>query len=620
MESLDVLERLDELERITYGAVHVLSEDQLAGFEHWWAANHFALLDLRELQRQRERTTGSAGFFLGDGDRRGRDAATEERGAVARARVVPLLLDALAQSPGPRLRAALYVALGRAHASASAEQQREIEAVLVEGWASPDRASTLAALLGAGLTGSHRVVSTLAAVALDETAGRRATGGGEVGTDLRASAAHALGLLGAATAREDVRRYCVHVLVRVAHETGEKRPDVAASAFLAMAMVPLEQVGVRDAAGALEPASSSRLALLRHLIAQFERDLEPRARMALPSALALLVDGLPEGARDAGREGAAWALLASLSDRRSQRAEYASGVALALGFLGRPTGAAVDVAIADALEDLARDARAGTRERARLALGRVAGSPGERARSEALARTLLADAQRESGGDRVFALLGLGFAARGLHQRGAALPTAWEGALLAQLADARDSQAAVAAGWAAALARIDSAGPRLVAEFERLPAGPLRGMAGLSLGLLGVRDAGPTLLAHLETGGADARVVWGGGIGLELLGAGGAAATWIEALGENVSGVRAASAAAALGESSSAKAHDLLTRWLADHTEAEATRAAAALALGRWVDVRDVPLEDLVEPFVCHEALPLSQLALTDPSSLARMY
>jgi hypothetical protein len=387
-----------------------------------------------------------------------------------------------------------------------------------------------------------------------------------------------------------------------------------------MAMVPLEAVGVRDAAGALEPASSSRLALLRHLIAQFERDLEPRARLALPSALAALVDGLPEGARDAGREGAAWALLESLSERRDQRAEYPAVAALALGFLGRPTGAPVDLAIDEALENLAREARAGTRERARLAMGRVAGSPGERARAEALGRRLIDHAQRDSGGDRVFALVGLGLAARGLERRGETLPTTWEEALLAQLSDARDGEAAVAAGWALSIAGVASAGPRLVAEYEDLPAGSLRGMAALSLGLLGVRDAGPSLLANLEHGAADARVVWGTGVGLELLGAGGASAAWIEALGDEPSGQRAASAAAALGESSSPRAQELLTSWLADRSGAEAARAAAALALGRYVDGRDVPLEDLVEPFVCHEALPLSLLALTDPSSLARMY
>ncbi|QDU84984.1 hypothetical protein Pla163_21040 [Planctomycetes bacterium Pla163] len=619
------LDALDELARLSQGGLDLgldLSRDGFANWEMWWDLNHLELIGIDARGTLRP-VTGTADFFLGEGESSASSPLAVDSVAVAdeswfRSRWIPQLLQLLEADAVPLLEGELLVAAGRVHPYGTADQRERLDEALARGLGSSSLDVQRSAVLACGLTGAPSWAPTLASLLHDDSSGRRLIGGGSVATELRADAAFALGDLGLRCEREDVRRYVVHSLDMAIEGDDGRREDMAVAAVLALSVVPLERVGVRDPGGRPEPASASRLATLRRLLQVFQEAKDSRLRVHVPAALGRVLAGLPHDEFDAARGQVIEALLKGLDSRRSERAELSSAIATCLGLAGRPTESALDGSVLDALDALARDARAGTRHAALLALGRIAGAPGSLACSIDVGERLTRSARRGDIHEKGWSLLALGLAGRDLGARGVALPEEWSATLLDAVDDSRQTSVFSAAALACGIVELAEASRPVLEGFERLPFDASRTRVAMALGMLRVHDATPLLDAWSETRTTDPAAAYGAALARELMGDAPALSALLSSDPSEVSSSAAAAAARALGEIDTPAARDALLAWVADSDRAALTRAAAVRALGR-IAAPATSSASLLAGVVCFEAAPSTLLDGRGRGALERL-
>lgn len=619
------LDALDELARLSQGGLDLgldLGRDGFANWELWWDLNHLELIELDARSAARP-VTGTADFFLGEGESSASSPQADDGLAVAdeewfRSRWIPRLLQLLEASAVPLLEGELLLAAGRAHPFATADQRDRLDEALTRGIESSSLDVQRSAVLACGVTGAFSWAPTLTSLLNDDASGRRACGGGSVPTDLRADAAFALGDLGLRCEREDVRRYIVHSLDMALENAEGRREDVAVAAVLALSVVPLERLGVRDPGGRPEPASASRLATLRRLLQIFEDADDSRVRVHVPAALGRVLIGLPTDEFDAARGQVIEALLGGLDSRRSERAELSAAIAASLGLAGRPTDSEMDHSVVAALDALTRDARAGTRHAALLALGRIAGANGVLARSVEIGERLTRFARRGDVNERGWSVLALGIAGHALGTRGIALPKEWRDTLLDAVEDARQSSVFSAAALACGLTDLSDARRPVLEGFERLPMDASRTRVAMALGMLRVHDATPLLDAWSAERTTDPAAAYGAALARELMGAAPALGSLLASDPTDVSSSAAAAAARALGEIDTPAARDALLSWVEDTGRAALTRAAAVRALGR-IGATPTSSSSLLAQVVCFEAAPSTLLDGRGRGALERL-
>jgi hypothetical protein len=619
------LDALDELARLSQGGLDLgldLSRDGFANWELWWDLNHLVLIDLDARGTTRP-VTGTADFFLGEGESNASSPMAQDGVMVAdaawfQARWIPQLLRLLESSSVPLLEGELLLAAGRAHPLGTSDQRDRLDEALTRGLGSASLDVKRSAVLACGLTGASSWAPTLASVLRDDTSGRRACGGGSIATEVRSDAAFALGDLGLRCEREDVRRYVVHTLDMAVEGSDGRREDTAVAAVLALSVVPLERIGVRDPGGRPEPASASRLATLRRLLQVFQEAKDSRLRVHVPAALGRVLASLPDDEFDATRGQVIEALLGGLDSRRSERAELSAAIATCLGLAGRPTESALDLSVLDALDALTRDARAGTRHSALLALGRIAGAPGVHSRSLDVGERLTRFARRGDIHEKGWSLLALGIAGRALAARSISLPEDWSATLLEAVDDPRQTSVFSAAALACGLVDLGDARRPVLEGFDRLPLDPSRTRVAMALGMLRVHDATPLLDEWSAARSTDPAAAYGAALARELMGAAPALGALLSSDPAHVSSSTAAAAARALGEIDTPAARDALLSWVADSGRAALTRAAAVRALGR-IAAPSSSSASLLAQVVCFEAAPATLLDGRGRGALERL-
>ncbi len=466
----------------------------------WWDLNRAGLLDLRTRVRTQGVTTGSADYFLGLGEVPSPPVDLDRaHGPWVTEQVLPVLLGSLDSEGGPQVSIEALLALGRISPALAREDRAQVRAALEEHLASPNRAIAEAAVTALGMLPGTDAVATLAALVRGEEAGQALVSSGRVPERMRAMAAIGLGLAARDAGREDVRRFAVHVLCEALERAGRGPSDLAGSAILALGLVPLERIGVRDPGGVPEPPSTSRVALGRHLagILAQERLSRQDVRSQVPVALAGLGRDAP---LDRAEELATWLsepLLERVGRPRRDGPDGARAIALSLGWLTDSDGDSGDRRAREVLIGLLDDADQSVRQFALLSLGRVAARPGKGANPglarDELARALERQLERGRSTARPFAATGLALLVRELRERGEAVPDGWIEALRGGLRQARSPQELMATSIAAGLTGDARLFPELVAAFRRAPEGEVRAQVAVGLGLLGLRDALPVL-------------------------------------------------------------------------------------------------------------------------------
>ena len=585
----------------------------LSDWTFWWEFNKEPLLALRSHLYAPEVTTGSEGYFLGLGARRqGARPSARPSDAVIRQKVVPALRAALADEQSNDVITACLVALARIGADhQGSEQVAFVE--LIQPFlksSSQEVAETAAAALG--ILGNESAALLLSELVVNSPLGQKTVSATRVGVRTRAFAAYALGLIGAQTAREDVRRYAVHQLARALSEDDTPTADLGVACVLSLGRIPLNwslAAQTPPAKGDLKrksalPATASREAQLEFLLGVLERKKTHRiVRAFVPTALGQLLaaDSVRyEGPylERVGRE-----LVTRLDPRKREPREVRQSCALALGLIGDDDDDPLDQTIRHGLRRSDPDTI--VQHFALLSLGRVAArSGGGRSDAERVVDDLLRIVSKRGSDDARWAAISLALFQRARAAQGDAARSEVLDALRERLRRATAPLDAGAFAISAGLAVDLDAEALLAEQLSSLGQDAPRGYAALGLGLLGAQRRAEEIRSVANQSTYRPLLLRETAIALGLLGDSEAAPLLAERLEGARSLASQASIAQAVGRIGDSTTIDPLIELLQDPSQTERARAFAAVALGIVADKDDLPWNTWISVDINYTAAP----------------
>ncbi len=578
----------------------------LLAWTWWWEFNKEAFLNLRARLLSALPETGSDDFFLGR-DRAAPDTVRQPpTPAQIRDLVLPALLKALEEKKSNDVSAACLIAVARIGEDRPSAERTELAEIIRPFLAHSNQVVAETAAVALGILGSEGAALLLADLALDTTAGRRAVGTSEVGWRARTFAAYALGLIGAQTSMEDVRRFVAHKLARVLETETTSTGDLGIACILALGRVPLEWSGepLDPDRRRLPPIASSREAEVLHLLRILEAPRRHRlVRAHAPTALAWLLSA-PGASAAAGIHQQVVAELVRALGRRSEPIELRQSCALALGLLGDDDRDPSDQSIRAALREEIDDPL--LRPFALLSLARVCGrqGPGEPADIAPWRKELLAILARGDDARSHWAALGLALFVRSRRELGSRDDLEILDVLLQKLHESRSAIDSGAFSIACGLVGDPDARDALLRQLRRTDEEQGRGYAMLGLALVQARE----VVEEIRVLVAEARhrplLLREGAIALGILGD----RKVVELLGteliEAQSLATQASLAQALGRIGDASAIGPLIEVLQEERHSEGARAFAAAALGIVSDGDLLPWNTIFSLDVNYAAAP----------------
>ncbi len=516
--------------------------------------------------------------------------------------IAPRLLEMARPGESNPVRLEALLALGRISDRLSGPLLDQLAGTLRVALKDGAQAVSEGAAIGLGMAADPRSAPLLVDLVRDTPAGRAACGRSPVPERLRAFAGYSLAFLARASDREDVRRYAVHHLEFVLdnHRDGAL-PDVAVSALYGLALIPVERIDLLDPAGRPEPASASRLAGIRRILAELDASgrHDDRLRDHAPAALARLIADLPKDRRPELLALVAGPLQKIGRNIGRERQTFRTGVAFALGAMLSCGDGPAGEGLRKLLLGLCEDSNSETRQASRLAVGRVLGRTGSgseaRANQEELAAWLLRDLVRGRSSDRAYSALGLGLAAEARRLEGLSVPAEWSAQLELGLRDSNGPDNLMAIASACGLtgnARLEEA---LLEAFDGAPEGEPRTRIAFAMGLAGTRGAIELLEDWLGTRKGDRGSMARGLEAMALLGAQGVLTDAQSALTADLPAVQAAGILDGLGRTGDARALEALLH-STNSDRVDLVRAAAARSLGALADRNPSPwCEDLAD-------------------------
>ncbi len=557
----------------------------------WWELSKGEFVQPKTAVRRDGATTGSADFFLGEDDADERlPEARRIAPALVRERIVPALLAELQRPGGPDATIEALLALGRLAPGLTRAEFVPVQAALESRLGEGNRPIAEAATIALGATAKDSAVPVLAALLSDNSRGRELAAGA-VPERQRAFAAYGLGAIARTSTREDVRRFAVGALARQLDESDRTHSDTQIACVLALGLVPLEQIVVRDPGGVPEPTSASRIAVVRRLEEMLgaRRGLRLDVRAHVPIAFGRMAADLPMQRLDELKAWLAEPLLAAMPRVRREGAEVTRALASALGALGDGDADPLDVRVREAVIQLAGDSDVLTRYAALLALGEIAARPGlgsmpGRAR-DALMAPLFGELERGRAAAGPFAVTAVALAMRSMRDQGITPPAEWSAALARALEDAGSPEELVASCVAIGLAGENGLVAGVLAAFDRSPVGWERSQVALALGLLGEPTVRPILRTYAAASAPRSRDLRAAAEALVMSGD----HAFATELASSLAGLRSQelqAAAHALGAIGEPQAVEPLLAALSSDNATSAVRASINQALGRIADPR----------------------------------
>ncbi len=586
-------------------------------WESWWYFNKDRYLELKAHVVALEVTTGSDNDFLGIGH------ASVDANVVSD-RVIPVLLGILEKDRQQDVVTGGMVALARLADGPLSARAPDLARVFAGFADDPNQEISETSVIARGIVGDESSVSELADLLENAAPIRARHGGHAIASRTRAFAAFALGLIGARTHNEDLRRFIVHHIVRTLREDSEATPDVGVACVTALGLTPLAWArnGTEDVHSPATPAaarkgtgtaSASReteLDCLLALLADTRGDRWVRAHV--PTALARLATG----ASSAASEEIMRTLLERMPEAAREKDEVVQDCVLALGELGDADRDEIDTKVRATLEGLVISGDQLSRRLALIALAQGAARRGESGTSEATGEVRLFLAKRLSEGrshERCWAALALGvlehdLARQPVRDNGSAARATDLGAanmraqVLAELRDSVSGTEVGALAISAGLMANKEAAPILMAKLDHTGDTLTQGHIAMALGLVGDASAGPALRALLATARFKPDLLLDTAIGLALLEDPTLVLALIDTLEKANSLASQSAAASVLGWIGDRRTIDpLLT--LVTRTDATASaRAFAAVALGRVCDQDRLPWNAAVAQDVDYHA------------------
>ncbi len=531
-----------------------------------------------------------------------------------REKVVPALQRALASERSNDIVSGALVALAKIGDVLGEDGHSPLESLIAARLSDPSQEIAETAAVSLGILSSDSCVPLLAALARDDEGGRKLCGAHEVSTRTRAFAAYGLGLVGARTASNQVRREIVDTLVQLVGNSKESNRELATAALIGIGLTPLEVApdgGVLEARAAASSSRQAEIGWLRAIFSDATRATWLRAHAPWAMARLLCRERQRPAALAAALEETERSLLAALAEHTREREDVLQGCVLALGQLGDLDGEGLDAEIRSVLEREAEKGQLTLRTFALIALGQSSSHPGEgAAAAKSLGQVrgfLVGRLERAPSGVRPWAALGIALLERGIADLGSsALPPDADtcGALREALRGTTAPETAGAFAVALGIARDSEAVPLLREKLAAIGDDNARGYLALALGMVGAADAREPIQALVKSSRYKPELLRQAAIALGLLGDKSLVPELVQMLREAQSLSSQAAVASALGFIGDARSIDPLVALLEKRDATDRARGFAAVALGIVGDKEPFPWNAKVSTDCNYRAAP----------------
>lgn len=580
----------------------------LTKWTFWWEFNSAPYLNLKAHIHSATVGTGSDGWFLGHGQKRGHDSLRPSEEQI-RQKIVPALLEALDGESHNDIVTACLIGLAKIGDAAGTPEGGGFEPILRKRLSDPVQEIRETACLALGVLGSDSAIPALEALLMDRPEAHAWVGGDSVDYRTRSFAAYGLALLGHRTQSEELRQGIVRALAEALRTDETRTYDVKVACVNALGLVPLETI--TSAAEAKDAApESSRDAQIAFLLGYLrdERNL-PLARAHAPIALARLVADLPAGSYVVWKERVAADLLARVGKHSNEDPKLEQSVVLALGILGDADDDDLDQEIRSALCDLRTNVNDQlARNFAMIALAKVGGKPGDGSGegTSEVSDFLIKQVVDGRTATRPWAGMALGVLGRSLADAGLTNAATTEMSKVLRVALTEEKNPSHLGAYAIGLGilRDVEAGEALVEKLDRVSDDQARGFVAVGLGLMNADAAIAPIQAIVRESKYRPELLSQSAVSLGLLGDKDVVPQLVGMLSEANGLATQAAVASALGIIGDQRSIDPLTEMLQSDDLTKSARAFAAVALGIVGDKDPLPWHSTIGVDLNYRAVP----------------
>ena len=582
----------------------------LTGWEFWWNFNKDQYLNLKAAIYSGV-VSGSDTFFLGQGDNTGAKNALKPSQGDIRDKVVPGLKFALEHERQNDIVTGALVGLAKIGDVKSEDGKSEFEEILKK-WL-PDASQEIAetAAVSLGILANDSSVAVLKDLAGDSEAGRKLVTGSEVKFRTRAFATYGLGLIGARTSSNQVRKEIVDFLVELLNKPETSTRDVKVAALISLGLTPVDW-SASEGLEKREGASNSRQAQIEYLRKFFETETNHyMIRAHAPTSIARLLTKEKEIPADAKalQEAAVKMLTAGIGEHSKEKEEVRQSCALALGQLVDLDNDPADKAAREALMAIEKKGQQQERYFALISLGQIGGHPGKGEGAEKNVNDvrgyLVGKLDKGATGTRPWAALAVGVMERELLDLGSSsLPVNGDdkAALRNSLKECSSVDIMGAYGVAIGIAKDTEAIPLLREKMDKFADNTARGYMALGLGLIGANDAKGEIQTIVKDAKYKPELLRQAAIALGLLGDKTLVPDLIVMLSDAKSLASQAAIASALGFIGDSRSIEPLVELLKNKEITATARGFAAVALGIVTDKEQFPWNSKISTNINYRA------------------
>ncbi len=561
----------------------------LTSWEFWWAFNKDRYLNLKAAIHNAI-PTGSDDFFLNRARTGSSKVVYKPSDEAIRRDVVPALKEALEKERANDIVTGCLIALAKIGDVRSESGASEFEPLLARFLSDANQEIAETAAVALGILANDASVEVLSDLALDRPKGRERVGNKEVHYRTRAFATYGLGLIGARTASNQVRRDVAGVLIGLLG-----KPDTSTRQNFAS-------------------SRQTEIRFVEKFFADGKNNFLVRAHA--PAALARLLAGAPPELKPE----IAKLVLAPLSRASDEPLEIRQGCVLALGQIGDTDRDPVDREIRETLLRVAQESRdLQSKSFALIALGQIGSAPGTGEDSDQGAKAcrdeLLAALALGKTNIRPWAGIGIGVMERGILEGGQPESARSTVAREAVRSAFRDASSAIPMGGlaiACGIAKDADAKVLLQEKLKTAPGDEVKGHIAVALGLIEARDAVGDIEDLLRESKYKPELLKQAAIGLGLLGDRDLVPDLVGMLEVARGYSSQAAIAAALGFIGDARSIDPLVKMLRRKDITESARGFAAVALGIVADKEPLPWNSKISANIDYRA---NTTTLTSPEA-----
>jgi len=568
----------------------------LTAWTFWWEFNKEPYLNLKAMIHSGGVKSGSAGWFLGDGQKEDAKDSARPSEEQIRQQVVPALLKALETESNNDILTGCMIALAKIGDATDESGESKFEAAIVPHLKAKVQEIAETAAVSLGILANDNSKQTLIDLMRDNANGRDLVGSGEVSYRTRAFAAYGLALLGARTAQESIRRDVVEALVDVLETDNSSTRDIKVACLISLGLVHLEQIHPTDAAAEVETLApqSCRVGQIEYLIRYFENDKDNHylIRAHAPAALARLLTGLPTEDLEAYKKRIAELLLEGCDKNSKEKNEVLQSCVLALGQIGDNDADKIDEEIRKALIDIPKDLNdQQARNFSLIALAQTGGriGTGDMPKKDEVASHLTSTLTRGKGTLQPWAGLSIGVYGRALKDLDRADNADAARALRSVLEDEKSGSKLGAYSIAVGILKDKEAQETLLEKLDTTKEEDVRGYITVALGLMDAREAIAPIQEIIKESKYKHELLKQAAIALGLLGDKALVTDLITMLEEAKGLATQAALASALGTIGDYRSIDPLVAMLQNKDITDSARGFAAVALGIVADKEALP-------------------------------